>query len=80
MPISDMLEGLLRQTSVDQGGVSQLDKRLGVAEEKTWGTGGQHVVQSGRQPLVEAQYFEGVPDSRDRLNFVYLLQWLHLST
>ena len=30
------------------------DKGLGVAEEKTCGTGGQHIVQSGRQPLVEA--------------------------
>ncbi len=80
MPIPDMLEGLLCQTSIDQGGVSQWDTRLGVAEKKTCGTGGQHIVQSGRQPLVEAQYFEGVPDSRDRMDFVYLLQWLHLST
>ncbi len=30
------------------------DKGLGVAEEKTCGTGGQHIVQSDRQPLVEA--------------------------
>ena len=57
------------------------DRGLGVAEDRTWGTGGQYIVQSGRQLLVA--YFEEGLDSnsgvfdpwvavRDRLYFVYL--------
>ena len=42
----------------------QLHTRLGVAEGRTWDTGGQHIVQSGRLLLVEAhEYLEGGLDS-----------------
>ncbi len=64
---SDMLEGLLHQKSIVQGEVVQWgteqevvvqwDRGLVVAEDRMCGTGGQHIVQSGRQPLVA--YFEG---------------------
>ncbi len=62
------------------------DRGLGVAEGRTCDTGGRHIVQSGRQPLVEAHtYVEGGADSNievfgpwiaawDRLHFVYLTQ------
>ena len=106
---SDMLEGLLRQTSMVQGEVVQWsteqvvvvqwgteqgvafqelgvvpqeDKGKGVAEDRTCGTGGEHIVQSGRQPPVA--YFEGASReefdpwvaARDRLYLVYLTQLL----
>ena len=54
---SDMLEGLLHQTSMVQGEVVQWgaeqevvvqwDRGLVVAEDRMCGTGGQHIVQSG---------------------------------
>ena len=113
---SDMLEGLLRQTSMVQGEVVQWsteqevvvqwsteqvvvvqwgteqgvafqelgvvlqeDKGQGVAEDRMCGTGGQHIVQSGRQPLVA--YFEwGFVGNRKEFGpwvyLVYLTQLL----
>ncbi len=54
-----MVEGLLRQKNALQGAVFQgpgvaEDKGLGVAEGRTCSTRERHIVQSGRQLLVEA--------------------------
>ena len=64
------------------GVVLQEDKGQGVAEGRMCGTGGQYIVQSGRQPPVA--YFEGASReefdpwvaARDRLYLVYLTQLL----
>ena len=66
--ILDIVEGLLRQKNTVQGVVFQgpgvaEDKGLGVSEGKTCSTRGQHIVQSGRQLLVEAHaHLEGEVD------------------
>ncbi len=55
-----MVEGLLRQKNTVQGVVLQW---LGVAEGRTCSTRGRHIVQSGRQLLVEAhEHLEGEVD------------------
>ncbi len=55
------------------------DRGLEAAEDKMYGIGGQHIVQSGRQPLVA--YFEGGSRefgpwvaARERLHLLYLMQ------
>ncbi len=64
-----MVEGLLRQKNIVQGGVLQWlgvaeDKGLGVAEGRTCGTRGRNIVELGRQLiLVEAhEHLEGEVD------------------
>ncbi len=64
-----MVEGLLRQKNTVQGvvlqwlGVAEDNLGLGVAEGRTCGTRGRHIVQSGRQLLVEAhEHLEGEVD------------------
>ena len=61
--IPDMVEGLLRQRNTMQGVVFQWGTGLGVAEGRMCGTRGRHIVQSGRQSLVEAhEHLEGEVD------------------
>ena len=69
--IPDMVEGLLRQRNTMQGVVFQWGTGLGVAESTGLGvaegrmcsTRGRHIVQSGRQSLVEAhEHLEGEVD------------------
>ena len=80
---SDMLEGLLRQPSTEQGTGQGVVVQRGRIQSEGTGTRDQHIVQLGRGKLVEVHtYLEGGPDSCigdfgpwiawDRLYFVYL--------
>ena len=78
------MQGEVVQWGTEQGVVLHEDKglevaecmRLGVAEGRTCDTGGQHIVQSGREPLVEVHaYFEGVPDSNIGVFGPWIAAW-----
>ncbi len=76
-------QGVVVQQGTGQGMVVQWNKGLGAAEGRTCDTGGQHIVQLGKQLLVA--YFEGGAvasreefdpwaAARDRPYLVYLTQ------